>query len=127
MSGHIGVAWPGLKIVEDSDGWGSHRLKAVKGDGNGVLMFKGVSGSVELRGGASPRVPVVVKENGAAAGELKDEEEADEKTLVGGGKAVIVDEGKEEEEDTETETEGGSQVVLTPTSEDEVDEWKFFQ
>ncbi|KAI4104753.1 MAG: hypothetical protein L6R37_003107 [Teloschistes peruensis] len=127
VSGHIGVAWPGLKIVEDSDGWGSHRLKAVKGDGNGVLMFKGVSGSVELRGGASPRVPVVVKENGAAAGELKDEEEADEKTLVGGGKAVIVDEGKEEEEDTETETEGGSQVVLTPTSEDEVDEWKFFQ
>ncbi|KAL8667228.1 MAG: hypothetical protein Q9202_000801 [Teloschistes flavicans] len=106
VSGRIRVAWPGLRIVEDGNGWGSHRLRAVKGDGQGVLKFKGVSGSVELRGEASP-VPVV--ESAARGGE----DEADEKTLVDDGE--------------DTETEAGSQVVFTPTSEDEGDEWKFFQ
>ncbi|KAI4204179.1 MAG: hypothetical protein LQ350_001370 [Teloschistes chrysophthalmus] len=126
VSGHIGVAWPGLKIVEDSNGWGSHRLKAVKGDGNGVLKFKGVSGSVELRGGASPRVPVVVAESDKA-NRMKEEggkdEQADEKTLVRDRVSAVVDDEKEED----TETEVGSQVVLTPTSEVEGDEWKLFQ
>ncbi|KAL9585264.1 MAG: hypothetical protein Q9212_001625 [Teloschistes hypoglaucus] len=128
VSGHIGVAWPGLKIVEDSNGWGSHRLKAVMGDGKGVLRFKGVSGSVELRGGASPRVPaVVVEEGGAARVVEKEDVKAEERTLVGNGKAAIVNDEEEEEDEEETETERGSQAVLTPTSEDEGDEWKFFQ
>ncbi|KAL8694233.1 MAG: hypothetical protein Q9218_001059 [Villophora microphyllina] len=116
VSGHIGVQWPGLKVVEDNNGWGTHSLKGVKGDGQGLLKFKGVSGSVELRGDAAPAVVE------AAVREEEVKEEADEKTLAGDEK-TLVDVGDGED----TETEVGSQVIMTPTSEDEGDEWKFIQ
>ncbi|KAI4120920.1 MAG: hypothetical protein LQ338_006671 [Usnochroma carphineum] len=99
VSGSIGIVWPGLKVVEDRRGYGSHRLRAVKGDGKGVLGFRAISGSVQLRG----EEPLV------------SERPAEE----GDGDAGTV---------AETETEVGSegQTILTPQSE-AGDEWMFVQ
>ncbi|KAL8729725.1 MAG: hypothetical protein Q9166_004553 [cf. Caloplaca sp. 2 TL-2023] len=97
VSGSIRVNWPGLKITENKSGWGSHSLKGVKGEGEGLVRFSDISGSVELRG-MQAVVPVLVKEEGDRA--------------VDG--------------DVESVMEGGEQKVLTPGSE-AGDEWVFVQ
>lgn len=101
MSGSIRVNWPGLKILEDKSGWGSHRLKGVKGSGGGVLGFTGVSGSVELKG-----MPAVMPVE-------------EEEVLRGGAQRAVG-------EEVEKVMEGGPQRVLTPGSE-AGDEWVFVQ
>ncbi|KAL8873824.1 MAG: hypothetical protein Q9174_000753 [Haloplaca sp. 1 TL-2023] len=110
VSGHIGVQWPGLKTVDEGGGWGSKSFKGVKGTANGVLRFKAVSGSVELRGAA----PVSVAEGARAVAEG-----------VRPAEHGMIDKEDEVAQD-DLETEGGSQVILTPTSEDG-DEWNFVQ
>lgn len=50
VSGSIRYAWPGLQIVESGGGWGRKTFKGVKGVGDGVVAFRAVSGSVELKG-----------------------------------------------------------------------------
>ncbi|KAL8863609.1 MAG: hypothetical protein Q9178_000291 [Gyalolechia marmorata] len=62
VSGSIKVDWPGLKIVDNQKGWGTKSLKGVKGKGEGVVGFKDVSGSVELKG--TEAVPVEEEEDG---------------------------------------------------------------
>ncbi|KAL8829641.1 MAG: hypothetical protein Q9170_006078 [Blastenia crenularia] len=104
VSGSIGVAWPGLKIVKDESGWGRHKLMAVKGtEGKGVLGFKDVSGRVDLRG-----------EEAVVRLVAEDEE------VSGCARAA------ETETETETGTEAGEQIVLTPQSE-AGDEWLMVQ
>ena len=49
-SGSVDIDWDGLRVVEDRRGWLGRRIKAVKGDGEGVLHFKGASGSTRLSG-----------------------------------------------------------------------------
>lgn len=49
-SGSIDINWEGMQIVEDRKGWAGRKVKAVKGDGEGVLRFHGNSGSANLRG-----------------------------------------------------------------------------
>lgn len=49
-SGGIDVHWEGLRVVRDRKGGVSREFEAVKGDGDGVLRFKGSSGHVELSG-----------------------------------------------------------------------------
>lgn len=54
LSGSLHIAWPGLRIIRDGrpGGSGYRVLKAIKGHGDGLLYFNGVSGSTELIGGA---------------------------------------------------------------------------
>ncbi|KAL8684849.1 MAG: hypothetical protein Q9224_006101 [Gallowayella concinna] len=102
VSGSIRVNWPGLKILEDKSGWGSHSLKAVKGSGEGIVEFKDISGSVELKGlKASPVT------------ETK-------------GEAPVEESQRAVDDDLESMTDGGPQRVLTPGSE-AGDEWVFVQ
>ena len=49
-SGGIDVRWEGMRVVKDRKGWSRREFEAVKGTGDGVLRFKGCSGSVELSG-----------------------------------------------------------------------------
>ena len=49
-SGSVDIDWDGLQVVEDRRGWVGRRIKAVKGDGEGVLKFQGASGSTRLSG-----------------------------------------------------------------------------
>ncbi|KAL9599355.1 MAG: hypothetical protein Q9219_003888 [cf. Caloplaca sp. 3 TL-2023] len=106
VSGGVAVMWPGLKVVEDGKGWGRKRFKGVKGSGGGgVVGFKDVSGSVDVRGREEVVVAVV--------------EEEEEKGI--GNRAA-----RDEEAETETETEVGKDVVLTPQSE-AGDEWMWVQ
>lgn len=51
-SGSVDIDWKGMRVVEDRRGWFGRRVKAVKGKGDGVLKFHGVSGSARLRGGS---------------------------------------------------------------------------
>ncbi|KAL8657678.1 MAG: hypothetical protein Q9226_001687 [Calogaya cf. arnoldii] len=112
VSGSIRYDWPGLKIVEEGGGWGVKKFKGVKGTGKGVLAFRAVSGSVELKGMDMVAVPVPVDETPARE-EIRPAEEAQ--------KAV-------ENDDVESVVDGGSneQQVLTPGSE-AGDEWLFVQ
>ncbi|KAL8802662.1 MAG: hypothetical protein Q9182_003678 [Xanthomendoza sp. 2 TL-2023] len=102
VSGSIRVDWPGLKILEDKSGWGSHILKGVKGSGEGIVECKDISGSVTLKGLKAPPVT-------ATKGEAPVEE---------GQRAV--------DDDMGSVVDGGSQRVLTPGSE-AGDEWEFVQ
>ena len=54
LSGSLHTAWPGLTIIRDgrTGGSGYRVFKAIKGHGEGLLYFDGVSGSIELIGGA---------------------------------------------------------------------------
>ena len=53
LSGGINLNWEGLKIIKDGKkGWLKRHIKAVKGDGEGTLVFTDTSGSVTLSGGA---------------------------------------------------------------------------
>ena len=54
-SGSLNVNWPGLEVERDEKSdkefWGPTRIfEAKKGEGQGILRFRGRSGSVELRG-----------------------------------------------------------------------------
>ncbi|KAL8973100.1 MAG: hypothetical protein Q9183_000169 [Haloplaca sp. 2 TL-2023] len=111
VSGHIGVQWPGLKTVDEGGGWGSKSFKGVKGTGNGALTFKAVSGSVELRGAAS--LPIV---EGARA--------VEERVRVAEHR---MNDGEDEVAQDDLEKDGRSQVILTPTTSEDGDEWKFIQ
>ncbi|KAL8843920.1 MAG: hypothetical protein Q9176_001615 [Flavoplaca citrina] len=114
VSGAIRYDWPGLKIVERGDGWGQKKLKGVKGEGEGRLAFRDVSGSVELKG---MDAVVVLQEEGMAVGEgLRPAEEEKKKGDV----------DKEEEVESVTEVGDFEQKVLTPGSE-AGDEWLFVQ
>ncbi|KAL9638474.1 MAG: hypothetical protein Q9204_001481, partial [Flavoplaca sp. TL-2023a] len=66
VSGAIRYDWPGLKIVESGNGWGQKKLRGVKGEGEGRLAFRDVSGSVELKG---MDAVVVLQEESTAVGE----------------------------------------------------------
>ncbi|KAL9045436.1 MAG: hypothetical protein Q9214_001517 [Letrouitia sp. 1 TL-2023] len=50
VSGSVNTNWPGLKIIRDHNGLVSHQLEAVKGHGEGIIAFHGISGSVHLQG-----------------------------------------------------------------------------
>lgn len=50
MSGSLDVKWDGMR-VEERRGWVGKKVKGVKGSGDGVLRFKGMSGSAVLRSG----------------------------------------------------------------------------
>ncbi|KAL9611192.1 MAG: hypothetical protein Q9167_004140 [Letrouitia subvulpina] len=50
VSGSLSTDWPGLDIMRDHKGVVSRRLEAVKGHGEGIIAFHGVSGSVHLQG-----------------------------------------------------------------------------
>ena len=51
LSGSITLDWKGLKVIKDSKkGWLKRRIKAVKGNGEGKLLFTDTSGSVTLSG-----------------------------------------------------------------------------
>jgi len=52
MSGSLRVAWEGVRIIKDGRDWNGawRRLLAVKGDGQGKIKFKGISGSMRLEG-----------------------------------------------------------------------------
>ncbi|KAL8819019.1 MAG: hypothetical protein Q9223_002472 [Gallowayella weberi] len=102
VSGSIRVDWPGLKILEDKSGWGSHSLKGVKGSGEGMVEFKDISGSVALKGLKAP--PVTAMEDEAPVEEGQRAADDDMGSLI----------------------DGGSQRVLTPGSE-AGDEWEFVQ
>ncbi|KAL8829108.1 MAG: hypothetical protein Q9191_002196 [Dirinaria sp. TL-2023a] len=49
-SGGINVKWDGMRVVKDRKGLIGREFEAVKGQGEGVLKFKGYSGHVELSG-----------------------------------------------------------------------------
>ncbi len=52
LSGSIKLNWEGLRVIKDGKkGWLKRHIKAVKGDGEGKLVFTGSSGSVTLTGG----------------------------------------------------------------------------
>ncbi|KAI4272512.1 MAG: hypothetical protein L6R38_006576 [Xanthoria sp. 2 TBL-2021] len=110
VSGSIRYDWPGLKIVEDGRGWVQKKLKGVKGVGKGVVAFRDVSGSVELKGMDAVVVPV---DETPREEETKPAEEAQ--------RAVDID----EVESVMDEGDHG-QKVLTPGSE-AGDEWLFVQ
>ncbi|KAL8782775.1 MAG: hypothetical protein Q9213_005099 [Squamulea squamosa] len=106
VSGAINVDWPGLQIVENGNGWGKKTLKGVKGSGEGVLAFRDVSGSVNLRGEEAIGI-VQEEEEGGRAVDGEEEE---------GYRAVDVDEAESVMD----------QKVLTPGSE-AGDEWILVQ
>ncbi|KAL8773036.1 MAG: hypothetical protein Q9209_002056 [Squamulea sp. 1 TL-2023] len=108
VSGAITVDWPGLQIVENGNGWGKKSLKAVKGSGEGVVTFRDVSGSVNLRGMEAVLVVEEEEEGGRA---VEEEEE--------GERAVDINEA-------ESVMEEAAQKVLTPGSE-AGDEWIMVQ
>ena len=50
-SGSVRLDWKGLKVVKDEKkGWAKRNIEAVRGDGEGKLIFSQVSGIVELTG-----------------------------------------------------------------------------
>ena len=52
LSGSIKLDWEGLKVIKDGKkGWLKRHIQAVKGDGEGKLVFTDSSGSVTLTGG----------------------------------------------------------------------------
>ncbi|KAI4227666.1 MAG: hypothetical protein L6R36_002218 [Xanthoria steineri] len=109
VSGSIRYAWPGLQVVESGGGWGRKTFKGVKGVGDGVVAFRAVSGSVELKGME------------AAEGSLRVEEEEEEEEVVLEEAQRAVD-GEEES----VRDHGRQQQVLTPGSE-AGDEWLVVQ
>ena len=113
MSGSIRYDWPGLKIVEEGGGWGVKKFKGVKGTGKGVLAFRDVSGSVELKGMDAVVVPGPAEDKIPMEGAMRPAEEAQ--------RAIDADE-------VESVIDGGEngQHVLTPGSE-AGDEWLFVQ
>ena len=54
LSGSLDIDWPGLRVIRDGrrGGSGYRVFEAIKGHGDGLLYFDGVSGSTELIGGA---------------------------------------------------------------------------
>lgn len=57
LSGSIKLNWEGLRVIKDGKkGWLKRRIQAVKGNGEGKLVFTSSSGSVTLTGGAGPIV-----------------------------------------------------------------------
>ncbi|CAO1599809.1 hypothetical protein XANCAGTX0491_003520 [Xanthoria calcicola] len=104
VSGSIRYTWPGLQVVESGGGgWGRKTFKGVKGVGEGVVAFRDVSGSVELKGME------------AVDGSLREEEEEVEEEAQ---RAVDGEEG--------SVSDHGRQQVLTPGSE-AGDEWLVVQ
>ena len=100
--------------MERGDGWGQKKLKGVKGEGEGRLAFRDVSGSVELKG---MDAVVFLQE---------------ESMVVGEGSRPAEEKKKKGDVDKEVEVESGTEVgdleqkVLTPGSE-AGDEWLFVQ
>lgn len=86
VSGTVSTVWPGLEIIRDHRGLASHRLEAVKGHGEGIIAFHGVSGSVYLQGERGSTGMVRAWQDG----------EDDTETEVGDG--VLTPQGGEDEE-----------------------------
>ncbi|KAL8653334.1 MAG: hypothetical protein Q9210_002158 [Variospora velana] len=147
VSGSIAVAWPGLRLVRDERRPGAHALQGVKGEGKGILAFRAVSGSVDLRGAAAAAAgnegqcrgeeeggggggPSLLLQNTRAPFRfevaIRKCKEAYRRHSTGGvrvGDGVDVNEsGTETETETDTLVGDGDQVVLTPSSE-AGDEW----
>lgn len=54
MSGSVDLNWQGLKVVKDKKkGWVKRTIEAVRGEGEGSLVFYQASGSVKLSGESS--------------------------------------------------------------------------
>ncbi|MCJ1254775.1 hypothetical protein MMC24_002591 [Lignoscripta atroalba] len=52
LSGSFSLTWAGMKLIRNSkEGWVWRVIKAIKGNGEGTLTFKSVSGNVVLIGG----------------------------------------------------------------------------
>ena len=105
VSGSIRYAWPGLQIVESGGGWGRKTFKGVKGVGDGVVAFRAVSGSVELKG-------MEAVDDGSLREEEEEEEEEEAQRAVDTSEESLRDHGR--------------QQVLTPGSE-AGDEWLVVQ
>ncbi|KAI4210389.1 MAG: hypothetical protein LQ351_006756 [Letrouitia transgressa] len=86
VSGSLSTDWPGLEIIRDHKGFASHQLKAVKGHGEGIIAFHGVSGSVDLRGERGPTGIVGAWQDG--------EDDTESET----GDGVLTPQGGEDEE-----------------------------
>ena len=97
--------------MERGDGLVQKKLKGVKGEGEGRLAFRDVSGSVELKG---MDAVVFLQEESMVVGE--------------GSRPAEEKKGDMDKEEVESVTEVGDleQKVLTPGSE-AGDEWLFVQ